>query len=110
MSKIDFESFVETHREFADMIGLVNSMRKLQTVWSWGASAWTKMNNHCLRFMVRGHHHHGHVYLAVNALDLFDVVLTTNRGRVKERIENVHIDNLVDVIDEKVERIEAYAQ
>lgn len=105
---IDHNSFLATHRPFDDMQGLVNSLRRLQTVWSWGAHGWTRMNSHCLRFMVRGHHHKGHVYLTVNGSDLFDVILTSSRGTIKQTVTDVFVDDLVDTIDTLVERIPAY--
>ena len=110
--KIDFQSFTKTHREFYSMQELVNAIlvNHIEKVWSWGAHAWTKMNDYCLRFMVHGHHHHGHVYLVVNGGDLFDVYLTTSRGKIKDIMTDIFIEDLVDVIDRKVERIEAYAR
>ena len=105
---IDFKAFTATHRPFDDMTGLVNSIRRLEKVWSWGADGWTRMNSHCLRFRVRGHLHSGHVYLAVNGHDLFDVIITSNRGTIKETVEGIDLDMLVDTIDELVERIPAY--
>lgn len=68
------------------------------------------MNDCCLRFRVNGHHHKGHVYLAVNGSDLFDIYLTSVRGNVKTVITDVFIDCLVDVIDNEVERIPAYVR
>lgn len=105
---IDFDAYKETHRAFDDMNGLVTELRKLQTVWSWGADQWMKMNSHCLRFRVNGHHHRGHVYLAVNGRDLFDVVLTSGRGTIRHTMTDIHLDDLVDTIDQAVERIPAY--
>jgi hypothetical protein len=109
-NKIDFQSFARTHRQFYSMQELVNTMRRNQIVWSWGASAWTKMNDQCLRFMVRGHQHQGHVYLAINGGDLFDIYLTTSQGLIKHIITDVFINELIDVIDRKVERIDTYVQ
>jgi Tfp pilus assembly protein PilV len=106
--KIDHASFTKTHREFYSQQELVNAMRRNSKVWSWGAHAWTKMNDYCLRFMVNGHHHKGHVYLVVNGADLFDVYLTTNRGTIKEIMTDLFVEDLVERIDEKVERIPAY--
>lgn len=105
---IDHRAFATTHRPFDDMAGLVNQLRRLQTVWSWGAHAWTRMNDCCLRFTVSGHHHRGHVYLVVNGSDLFDIYLTSNRGTIRHTITDIDVDCLVDVIDEAVERIPAY--
>ena len=106
--KINPASFLNTHVAFPTMNELVKSLSRLQTVWSWGAHAWTKMNNNCLRFTVNGNHHRGHVYIVVNYSDLFDVYLTSNRGTVKEVLTDIYVDSLVDAIDAKVERIPEY--
>ncbi len=105
---IDPKSFITTHRPFDDMNGLVKQMSKLTTVWSWGASGWTRINECVLRFIVRGRHHKGHVYVIPNASDLFDVYLTTNRGTIKTTFTDIFVDSLVETIDEAVEKIPAY--
>ena len=109
-TKIDHRIFVETTRPFDDMNGLCSAIRRNSHVWSWGAHAWTRMNAHCLRFMVNGHHHKGHVYLVVNLDDLFDAYLTTSRGTIKDVIRDVYIDELVMRLDDRIERIEAYVR
>lgn len=106
--KIVPSDFIRTHVEFRTMGDLVKAISRLQTVWSWGAHAWTKMNSNCLRFTVNGRHHRGHVYLVVNHSDLFDVYLTSNRGTIKKVLNDVWVDSLVDAIDTEVERIPAY--
>jgi hypothetical protein len=108
--KIDCAKFTSGFRPFDDMTGFVNAVRRNTIVWSWGASAWTKMNDYCLRFAVNGHHHQGHVYLVVNGLDLFDIYLTSNKGTIKEIITDIYIEDLVEVVDNHVERIAAYKQ
>lgn len=105
---IEPKSFLTTHRPFDDMNGLVKQLSRLVTVMSWGAHGWRKMNSHVLRFMVRGHHHSGHVYIIPNQSDLFDIYLTTSRGTIKHKFEDIFIDELVPTIDEAVERIPAY--
>jgi len=62
------------------------------------------------RMTVQGHHHRGHVYIFLNGGDLFDVYLTTNRGTIKQRTDEMGIynDQLIDWIDERVERISDY--
>lgn len=107
--KIDHNNFNEnTCREWHDMQEFVNAIRPLAKVWSWGARAWTKMNAYCLRFTVSGHHHKGHVYIVVNGRDEFVIYLTSNRGKIKLVIEGIYLDNIIEVIDDKVERIAAY--
>ena len=45
----------------------------------------------------------------VNGLDLFDVYLTTLQGTIKDKIEGLYFDQLVEWIDEKIEKIPAYS-
>ena len=106
--KIEPAEFLKTHCEFSTMNELVRTLARLQTVWSWGANNWVRINQNCLRFTVQGRHHRGHVYLVVNFADLFDVYLTSNRGTVKKTIESVFVDDLVDVIDAEVEYVPQY--
>ena len=119
MAKIDVAAFADTHRPFEDMQGLVNALRARrrgnsiagnQKVMSWGAHAWMRMSPYCLRFMVHGHHHKGHVYLVVNGSDLFDAHLTTSRGTIKKTITDIYLEDLVDRLDEEIERIPQYAR
>ena len=78
--------------------------------WSWGAQKFTNIGNRGLRFNVNAHHHKGHVYLFVNGSDLFDIYLTTTHGTIKEKICDIYIDQLVDVIDRKIEWIDIYEE
>jgi len=75
---------------------------------SWGAQNFVNINNRGLQFKVNGHHHKGHVYLFVNAADLFDIYLTSTRGNIKEKICDIYLDQLVDVLDKKIEWIDIY--
>jgi len=108
--KIDHENFTKGHRPFDDMNGFVNAIRRngIFILWSWGAHAWTKMNAYCLRFMVSGNHHKGHVYIVVNGADLFDAYLTTSRGTIKSIEKDIYIEDFIDRLDSKIERIDAY--
>ena len=80
---------------------------------SWGADGFTVDNkNHpkMFRMYVRGHHHKGYVYIFLNGLDLFDVFLTNKKDEIKDRTEEmgIYADQLVDWIDEKIEKIPEY--
>jgi hypothetical protein len=58
--------------------------------------------------MVSGHHHSGHVYITLAWNDTFTIYYTTSRGKIVDKREEVYIDELVQVIDERVEKIDAY--
>lgn len=106
--KIDLTVFAKTHRPFDDMRGLVKALIPLVIVQTWGAHYWYRMSPNILRFTVDGRHHRGHVYLITNQSDLFDIFITTNRGTIKHKFEDIFLDSLVDTIDEVVERIPEY--
>lgn len=81
--------------------------------WSWGADGFL-IDNHkqtrMFRMTVRGHHHKGYVYIFLNGMDLFDVYLTDYKNKIKDRTDEMglYFDQLVDWIDEKIERIPEY--
>ena len=78
------------------------------TFWSWGAHAFKNYQNKVLRFKVNGHHHKGHVYVAVNGSDLYDVYLTTTRGNIVKDMKDIYFDEIQDRIDNAIERIGEY--
>jgi hypothetical protein len=75
-------------------------------VWSWGAHAWVGGTNF-LRFRVQGHHFRGIVKITLNSMDLYDIEFIKGETVVKE-INGVYFDEMTDIIDRYVEKIEAY--
>lgn len=62
-----------------------------------------------LRFRVNGFLHSGIVEVKYNeGADLFDIYLLDNANQVKETIEEIYFDELVEVIDNHVERVVNY--
>ena len=106
--KLDCKKFLEGYRTFETMTELVSGIWRLAIVWSWGANQWTKMNDFCLRFSVSGNHHKGYVFIVVNGKDLFDIYLTNKKMIIKTIIEDVFVEDLVDTIDNNVEKIPTY--
>ena len=96
------------YREFYSMQELVSAIGKTSIVWSWGANSWTKMNDKLLRFKVQAHRHRGHVFIADNGSDLFDIWLTTLSGKVKKEFTDIYIEDLISVIDNEIEKIPEY--
>ena len=76
--------------------------------WSWGARGFTNISNKALKFRVNGHHHKGHVYIVVNGMDLFDVYLTSIQGNIKTELNDIFIEDLFTILDEKIEKIPEY--
>lgn len=104
IADINTEKYVPFHT----MQELASAMTKNMKVWSWGAHGWTAIGDKFLKFKVNGHHHKGYVYLGVNGLDLFDIILVNKFGDIKEEIHDIYLEDLIDTIDEKVEKIDAY--
>jgi hypothetical protein len=94
-----------------DLINLLKSSGVIMM--SWGADGFM-IDQHktprMFRMTVRGNHHKGYVYIFLNGMDLFDVYLTDYKGKIKDRTDEmgIYFDQLVDWIDEKVERIPEY--
>ncbi len=104
-----FDHKVHACRPIYDMVELVNLIRRTIKSMSWGSRGWTRYpDDKALRFRVSGHLHKGLVFLTVNGSDLFDIHLTNLKGEIKETVKDVYIEDLIDTIDGKVERIPAY--
>ena len=97
-----------------NLVELMNILQfNISTYWSWGCKNLTVDNTKRCKFLrinVNGHHHKGHVYIFLNGGDMFDVFLTTTKGTIKDRTEEMGIfnDMLVTWIDNKIERIPEY--
>jgi len=77
---------------------------------SWGIDKISAYKDR-LEFTVDGFLFKGKVCVEYDAgWDTFTVKLFNNDGSVKEEIEMVYIDNLVRVIDEKVEKCDNYKE
>ena len=81
----------------------------LPMLWSWGATKFEADKSlKVMRFFVRGRHHHGHVWIFLNGLDLFDFWLSTPQGRIKAEVTGLYFDQLAEEIDKAVEYIPEY--
>ena len=79
---------------------------QLMVLFSWGFNSPKRLpDDKGLRFNVEGFKYRGVVEVIYNiGKDLFDVVLTDNGTRV----EDVYLDNLINVIDNLVEKTSNY--
>ncbi len=89
---------------------LATAMKRgaMVTLMSWGVHAWMKCEDMWLRFMVQGHHHKGYVYIVLAWNDTFTIYYTNRVGKIVDKREEVYIDELVQVIDKRVEYIAKY--
>jgi len=72
-------------------------------IWSWGATKFVNCAQKALQFRVTGLKHKGNVFIALNAADLYDVVLTTSRGTVKCIMTDIYFDEPFYRMHEKIE-------
>jgi hypothetical protein len=93
-------------RSWDDMNGFIKAIGRTQVVWSWGAHAWRRMSDNVLRFKVEARRHSGHIYVAVNGLDLFDIYLTTTHGKIVKVFTDIYLEDFIGTIDREIEMIE----
>ena len=77
---------------------------------SWGVDPNSLISSEdALEFHVQGFLFTGNVRVVyIEGADIFEVYLYNEDGSLKERIQDVYLDNLTDVIDEKVEKTADY--
>lgn len=76
---------------------------------SWGyVNPSVVIKNKCFRFEVSGHHHKGFVYIVLNFMDYFDVYYTNKKNVVKKIQTDVFVGDLVEILDNDIERIPEY--
>lgn len=81
---------------------------QLGIVFSWGFHNPKAIDNG-LKFRVQGFLHTGWVEVLYNeGRDLFEVKTINNDGSIKQEVEDVYFDCLVNVIDGMIERCENY--
>lgn len=80
---------------------------QLMIVWSWGFNSPKAIANG-LSFKVQGFKFKGSVEVIYNeGTDLFDISFV-KRGKIVEVVEGIYIDQLVNVIDSQVEKVNNY--
>jgi hypothetical protein len=107
---INIEEITKTTREFNCNEILDYFRMHTYLFWSWGATNFSNYKDKAFKFKVNGHYHKGCVYIVLNGLDLFDVYLTSTKGVIKETINDVYIDQLFNLLDERIEKLPQYKQ
>ena len=81
---------------------------QLNIMWSWGFNSPKAIENG-LMFKVEGFIFKGWVKVVYNAgRDLFDISLSDYQKTIVKKIEGVYFDELVNVIDLEVEKVNDY--
>jgi hypothetical protein len=76
--------------------------------WSWGVSNITNIDNKGLVMKVNGHHHKGYVFITLDWSDTYIVHIISTHGNILNTYEMVYFDMLVEVIDNRIEKIADY--
>lgn len=76
-----------------------------EIVMSWGLDHATIKPVECgLQFHVQGYKHKGNVVIKLNeGVDLYEVYLYEENGKLKESYTDIYVDQLIDTIDQTVE-------
>ena len=81
---------------------------QLMVIWSWGFNSPSSITNG-LQFKVQGFKHKGYVAVTYSkGKDLFDVGLFNCQMVIIKEIKGVYFDELVEVIDNEVEKVNDY--
>jgi hypothetical protein len=75
---------------------------------TWGVSKMVNLQNKGLIFKVSGNHHKGWVLVTLGWEDLYKVHIIGNNGKVLDKYEGIYFDDLVEVIDNRVEKLPNY--
>jgi hypothetical protein len=95
-------------REFNTEETLQVLMSDRPIYWSWGVSKLLNVNNKGLLMKVNGHHHKGYVFIVLGWEDLYEVHFISTHGNIKDSKEGIFFDMLVEVIDDRIEKIKDY--
>lgn len=108
MEKFNLSEITKVCRqmEVKETVNLLNTQRT--KLWSWGANGYTNCFNKALKFKVQAHRHKGYIYITVNGNDLYDVYLVSTHNNLKKQFNDIFFDDLVDIIDNEIERVKEY--
>ena len=108
--KIDLKKAVCREMSIAEIHSVVAGSG-LSRAGSWGFRAGTEtVKNKAYRFTVSGHHHKGHVHIVLNFMDTFDIYYTSNQGTIKKKQEGIYIMELIETLDNTIERLDEYVR
>lgn len=108
--KIEVEELKKGTRRFVDVNETLRWIKRdVRKFICWGATAFTidkdeRGEIYFLRFFVSGMKHTGHIYIVVNGNDTFRIYYTSNKGTIRHIHDEIYVDMLNEVIDNKIEK------
>lgn len=112
MNKVQLYEIVKPffQREFNPQETMKVLTHNKMIYWTWGVSEIVSFENKSLVLKVSGNHHKGYVVITLDFLDLYNVYYISNKGEKKDESLGLYFDQLVEVIDNKIERIPEYSR
>jgi hypothetical protein len=90
-----------------DVNHLYNSIKNTRTFFSWGVTHKVNYFDKALAVKVNAHHFTGIVFITVAGNDTFSIYYLKSMEVVDE-VHNIYIDDLLIIIDDKIEYIKEY--
>lgn len=82
----------------------------IQIYWSWGVSRKHNLEDRGLLLKVNGHHHKGYVLITLCGNDTYTVHIISTHGNTLNTYKEVYFDDLVEIIDNRIEKIPEYVR
>ena len=100
------QSLVKDKMDVRETMSVLTRNRSIY--WSWGTSSVSNVNDRGLLLKVNGFHHKSYVFITLDYNDTYTVHISSNRGTILDTYEMVYVDMLVEVIDNRIEKIPDY--
>lgn len=102
------QSFSMCERPFDPKETLMLLMVDKGIYYSWGITKQVNLQNKGLLLKVSANHHKGWVLITLGWEDLYKVKIISNNGKVLNEYEGIFFEDLVETIDNRIERLETY--
>jgi hypothetical protein len=96
-------------REFNPAETLKVLQQNIMILWSWAPRGYTNLRDLALIFRVSARRHKGYVVITLDWNDTYIVTLMRLNGTITKTFEGVYFDQLVETIDNEIERISEYS-
>lgn len=82
--------------------------RNINIYFSWGVSQVINFENKAMVLKVSARRHKAYVVITLAWNDTYSVYLVNTKGEIKKEFKEVYWEDLVEIIDNEIERIPAY--
>jgi hypothetical protein len=106
--KSEIKKLVKRNFNPYETMGVLKHSSTIVKFLCWGATGFVNFEDHALVFKVRAHRHKGYVCITLDWNDTYIVTLLSTHGNVVKTLTEVYFDELVERIDDTIEKIPAY--